>query len=186
MTHDKAHDGAHLDAAAPDTTGPDTTGPGLTRRGMLAAGTLIGASAALAAAGCTTYRPDTGSADGSGDGRAPVSAPASGSASAGPGAGAAGGAAALGATSEIPVGGGTVFKAQKVVVTQPAAGTFKAFSSVCTHQGCQVSEVAGGTINCDCHGSKFSAADGSVTEGPAKRPLAAKQVSTAGGQIKLA
>ncbi len=154
---------------------------GLTRRGMLAAGTVLGASATLAAAGCTTYRPDTGS----GDGGAPASGPSGSSASASAGAG-AGGAAALGPTSAIPVGGGTVFKAQKVVVTQPAAGTFKAFSSVCTHQGCQVDEVAGGTINCPCHGSKFSATDGSVTEGPARRPLAAKQVSTEGGQLKLA
>lgn len=172
MTYDKARYGAHLDGPA-----PVAPGPGLTRRGMLAAGSVLGASAALAAAGCTTYRPDSGS----GDGGAPDSAPSSGSASAG-----AGGAGALGPASEIPVGGGKVFKAQKVVVTQPAAGTFKAFSSVCTHQGCQVSEVTGGTINCDCHGSKFSATDGSVTEGPAKKPLAARQVSADGGQIKLA
>jgi Rieske Fe-S protein len=146
---------------------------------MIAAGAV--ASATLAVAGCTTYRPDTGSDAGG----APAQT-GSGTASAGaPAAGTGGGATALGPASEVPVGGGQVFKAQKVVVTQPRAGTFKAFSAVCTHQGCTVDEVADGTINCPCHGSKFSAADGSVTEGPAKRPLAAKQVSDDGGTLKL-
>jgi len=60
------------------------------------------------------------------------------------------------------------------VVTQPVSGTFKAFSATCTHQGCAVSEVANGTINCPCHGSRFAVADGSVTAGPATTPLARK------------
>ena len=46
---------------------------------------------------------------------------------------AGGGGTALGKTSEVPVGGGAIFKNEQVVVTQPAAGTFKAFSAVCTH-----------------------------------------------------
>ena len=94
--------------------------------------------------------------------------------------------AVLGTTSQIPVGGGVIFGDSKVVVTQPTAGTFKAFTSVCTHQGCQVASVANGTINCECHGSKFSIKDGSVVHDPATQPLAAKQIKVSGDSITLA
>ena len=62
----------------------------------------------------------------------------------------------LTSTSDIEVGGGAIFADDEVVITQPSEGEFKAFSAVCTHQGCLVSSVSDGTINCDCHGSKFS------------------------------
>jgi Rieske Fe-S protein len=93
---------------------------------------------------------------------------------------------ALASTSDVPVGGGKVFAEKDVVVTQPTAGDFKAFSATCTHQGCKVNKVADGTINCPCHGSKFNIADGSVAGGPAKRPLPAKSVSVDGDSIVLA
>ncbi|MYT04871.1 MULTISPECIES: Rieske (2Fe-2S) protein [Streptomyces] len=92
----------------------------------------------------------------------------------------------LAKTSEIPVGGGKIFKEEKVVVTQPKKGEFKAFSDICTHQGCQVSSVSGGTINCPCHGSKFHIADGSVANPPATRPLPEKQIRVSGDSIELA
>lgn len=93
--------------------------------------------------------------------------------------------AALARTSEIPVGGGTVFKEEKVVVTQPTAGDFKAFSAVCTHQGCTVGKVENGTIDCPCHGSKFRIADGAVAAGPATRPLPAERITVSGDNITL-
>ena len=104
-----------------------------------------------------------------------------------PDAGAAAGAAAapLAATADIPVGGGKIFADKKIVVTQPQAGTFKAFSAICTHAGCPVAEVKGGTINCTCHGSKFKIADGSVASGPASSPLAAVSVKVEGASITL-
>jgi len=83
----------------------------------------------------------------------------------------------LGKAADVPVGGGTVFREQKIVVTQPTAGEFKGFSAVCTHQGCIVADVTGGTINCTCHGSSFEVADGAVAGGPASSPLPAEQVS---------
>ncbi|WP_392969059.1 Rieske (2Fe-2S) protein [Streptomyces sp. LN245] len=92
----------------------------------------------------------------------------------------------LATTSDIPVGGGTIFKDQKVVVTQPAKGGFKAFSAVCTHQGCLVDKVADGTIDCPCHGSKFSVEDGAVKAGPAPRPLPAEKITVEGNSIRLA
>jgi len=72
-----------------------------------------------------------------------------------------------------------------VVVTQPTAGDFKAFSATCTHQGCKVKSVADGNIVCPCHGSKFAIADGSVTNGPAKSPLPEKTISVDGNSILL-
>ncbi|MEV8316753.1 Rieske (2Fe-2S) protein [Streptomyces sp. NPDC059900] len=92
----------------------------------------------------------------------------------------------LAKTSDIPVGGGKIFKDKKVVVTQPEKGDFKAFSAVCTHSGCVVAEVAGGTINCPCHGSKYKVADASVAGGPAPRPLDPQNITVTGNSITLA
>ena len=91
----------------------------------------------------------------------------------------------LGPTSDVPVGGGKIYAEHVVVVTQPTAGTFKCFSATCTHSGCLLHDVTGGTINCTCHGSQFSIADGSVARPPAERPLPAEQITVAGGQITL-
>jgi Rieske Fe-S protein len=91
----------------------------------------------------------------------------------------------LGMASAVPVGGGMVYTDAKVVVTQPSKGEYKAFSAVCTHVGCLCNQVADGTINCPCHGSKFKITDGSVVAGPAPAPLAAKTVTVSGGKILL-
>ena len=87
--------------------------------------------------------------------------------------------------ADIPVGGGKIFADAQTVVTQPSAGQFKAFSSICTHARCPVAEVTT-TINCNCHGSKFALADGSVVAGPAPDPLPAKTVTVNGDQISVA
>ena len=119
-----------------------------------------------------------------GDGASPSP---SGSASSDGAAGGAGGGAGAGTvpTSAVPEGGGMVLADQKMVVTQPAKGEFKAFSAVCTHQGCVVSKVEGGQIVCPCHGSRFSIEDGSPVAGPAKSALASKKVSVEGDQISV-
>ena len=83
-------------------------------------------------------------------------------------------------TSAVPVGSGVIVN--DIVVTQPSPGVFKGLSATCTHAGCTVSEVANGTINCPCHGSKFNL-DGSVANGPASRPLAAEPISVQGDSI---
>ncbi|GAA0405328.1 Rieske (2Fe-2S) protein [Microbispora corallina] len=100
--------------------------------------------------------------------------------------GGGGGGDAIAKTSDVPVGGGKVLEDQKIVIVQPTAGDFKAFSAVCTHQGCTVGSVSNGTINCPCHGSKFSAKDGSVANGPATQPLAEKKITVNGDSISLA
>jgi Rieske Fe-S protein len=91
----------------------------------------------------------------------------------------------LSKTSDIPVGGGKIFDDEKVVVTQPTKDDFKAFSAICTHQGCTVGTVSDGLIHCPCHGSEFRIADGSVARGPATRSLPAEQITVAGGAIRL-
>jgi Rieske Fe-S protein len=101
------------------------------------------------------------------------------------GAGAAKPGEELGPTSDVPVGGGKIYTDQKIVVTQPTGGDFKAFSAVCTHQSCLVTRVAGGTIDCKCHGSKFSAEDGSVVNGPATSALAAVAITVEGDSISV-
>ncbi|MBY8872639.1 Rieske (2Fe-2S) protein [Micromonospora sp. PLK6-60] len=149
-----------------------------TRRTLLAGAGAVGAAVVLA--GC-------GGSDGGGSGSP---APTSG----GPGATGAGDAEGgdrdstgpLARTTDIPVGGGAIFADKGVVITQPEPGQFKAFSPICTHQRCPVSNVDGGTINCTCHNSRFSISDGSVKQGPATKPLPPKNIKVTGEQITLA
>lgn len=70
-----------------------------------------------------------------------------------------------------------------VIVSQPSAGEYKAFSTVCTHQGCQVQVQDSNRIACPCHGSEFAVSDGSVVHGPAESPLASYPVQVKGGKI---
>jgi len=90
----------------------------------------------------------------------------SGSGAGQPSGGSQGSGGVLVPAAQVPVGGGVVLKDQDVVVTQPTKGTFEGFSAICTHQGCQVSDVASGTINCGCHGSQFAITDGANVTGP--------------------
>jgi Rieske Fe-S protein len=97
----------------------------------------------------------------------------------------AGGSSAdvLTTTSQVPNGGGIILDDAGIVITQPDAGDFKGFTNICTHMGCPVSNVSGGTINCLCHGSQYSIDDGSVVAGPAPSPLAEKPISVKGKDI---
>ncbi|PXX62352.1 Rieske-like 2Fe-2S protein [Nocardia tenerifensis] len=134
----------------------------LTRRGVVATGAVV-AAAALAA--CATYGKEDASPANS-------SAPDSGRPA----------GKALAKTVDIPVGGGVIVG--DTVVTQPSAGTFVGLSAICTHAGCTVSSVSGGTINCPCHGSKYRL-DGTVSHGPAPRALAPKPVRVVGDSVML-
>jgi Rieske Fe-S protein len=155
-----------------------------TRRGVLAGVGLVGLASAITACGAGASSSSTAS------GTATTQA-ATGTTPAAPASSAAGGASssaagnALTATSKIPVGSGMIFPEPQVVVTQPSAGEFKAFSAVCTHMGCIVNQISNGTIDCPCHGSQYSIATGDVVSGPAPRPLPAKQIKVTGDSIFL-
>ncbi|AII11218.1 MULTISPECIES: QcrA and Rieske domain-containing protein [Rhodococcus] len=85
--------------------------------------------------------------------------------------------------AEIPVGEAIILSEAQVVVTQPEPGVFRAFSAVCTHQGCIVTDVSNGTVGCPCHGSRFSTVDGSVVRNPAQQPLAPRNVTRSGDTL---
>jgi len=151
--------------------------PASSRRTVLA---CAGAACAAVLAGCSKYNSNNGGIAGSQPEQASSSQAA---APAGSGSGTAAGPAALTTTSAVPVGGGKIFAAQKIVITQPRSGEFHGFSAVCTHQGCIVGTVSGGTINCPCHGSRFSITNGSVVNGPAPSPLPAVSIKVQGTSI---
>ncbi|MGY5210328.1 QcrA and Rieske domain-containing protein [Nocardia gipuzkoensis] len=132
------------------------------RRAVVAAGAGVAAAAALAA--CATPNPAPA---------APVDRPAD----------AGRPANALARTADIPVGGGVIVG--DTVITQPSPGSFLGLSSVCTHAGCELASVSGGTINCACHGSKF-ALDGSVANGPATKPLSPRNIRVDGDSVVVA
>ncbi|MER6026965.1 Rieske (2Fe-2S) protein [Streptomyces sp. NPDC001851] len=163
------------------------TGPA--RRTVVAAAGAAGLAAALTACGSGDNSADTagsGSAGTTGTTGSTGTTGGTGSTGAAQNGGGSAGGTALAKTSDIPEGGGKIFKDRGVVVTQPAAGQFKAFSSKCTHQGCAVGSVANGVIVCPCHNSHFSAEDGSVKKGPATQPLPAAKITVSGDEIKLA
>jgi Rieske Fe-S protein len=127
----------------------------------------LAAAAVAGLSSCTTY------------GSAPVTEP---SAASSPAGGSAQGVTTK--TADIPVGSGKIFPDAQTVITQPNKGEFKAFSAVCTHQGCIVDAVTD-TINCPCHGSKYSITDGSVVNPPATQPLPPKTIKVSGDSLTV-
>ena len=154
-----------------------------TRRGVLAGVGLVGLAGAITACGSNGSSMSAAVADPATSGGTGAMSSAAASAPTSAAGGSAAGA--LAATSDIPIGGGKIFDTQLTVVTQPTAGEFKAFSAVCTHMGCTVSQIANGRIDCPCHGSEYSITDGALLAGPAPRPLPAKPIKITGDSIFL-
>jgi Rieske Fe-S protein len=137
--------------------------PGVRRRAVLGGTAALGVGAPLLAS--------CGTDDGGGGGDSDVQQPDT--------------ARVLTTTAQVPVGGGIILADDGLVVTQPEEGTFKAFSSTCTHQGCEVTKVTQ-TIDCPCHNSKFSLSDGSPQSGPATSPLRETSVTVDGDNVTTA
>ncbi|MER6395650.1 MULTISPECIES: Rieske (2Fe-2S) protein [unclassified Kitasatospora] len=137
--------------------------PATSRRTLLcgAAAVLAAGGGTLAVAGCSSSSSSTSTSSGP---KTPVD---------------------VGPATAVPVGGGTVYRDKKIVVTQPNAGEYKAFSATCTHAGCIVDQVKNQKIQCPCHGSMFAITDGAVLDGPAPTPLPAYSVAVEGGNLKV-
>jgi Rieske Fe-S protein len=190
---------------APDTAESDAVRPCAcahsTRRNVLLGAGAVGATAVLAACGTSTsanplgtdYGNDpapagSGAANANGAGGS-TAGPGGGSTAgpggtAGPNAGNAKGATPIAKVADVKVGSGVI--KGDYVITQPVAGTFKAFSTVCPHAGCNVNKIDAGVISCPCHGSQFSVKDGSVVQGPATTGLTGKNVKADGANVVLA
>jgi nitrite reductase/ring-hydroxylating ferredoxin subunit len=145
--------------------------PVVSRRAVIVAAAGVGATAACGTTAGPAASPSTDSAT------APTAAPAPPARTRTP--------RPVAATTDIPVGGGRVFPELRVVVTQPSPGEFHGFGIVCTHDQCELNSVAGGTINCPCHGSRFALTDGSVVRGPALTGLRKEKLAVDGGRILL-
>lgn len=117
-----------------------------------------------------------------GAGLAGCSAPASSSTSTGAGSTTGATETSIAAAS-VPIGGGVVVGS--FIVTQPAQGTFAAYSNLCPHQGCPVSRIEAGQAICGCHNSVFSLADGSRVSGPANSGLKAAKAAVAEGTVTV-
>ena len=90
----------------------------------------------------------------------------------------------IASVSDVPVGGSAEAEVdgEKILLSQPNKGEIKAFSSVCTHQGCAV-KPDGAELHCPCHQSIFDAATGEVKSGPAPEPLPSVPVKVNGDKI---
>lgn len=154
------------------------------RRSVLVGAGALGATCLLAACGTD----NTGSSGNNEPGYTtdPLPAGSAGTADTGGDDGAAkgDGAQVLAAVADVPEGGGVI--KGDYVITQPTAGTFKAFSKVCTHQGCDVSKVDGGVIICPCHNSEFSIQNGTPQSGPARQKLPETKVKVDGDNVVAA
>ena len=97
----------------------------------------------------------------------------------------------LAKVSDVPVG--SVFQYSNPVdgtpgyLFQPAAGTFIAYSAVCSHQGCIVNFAKEQNMfQCPCHGATYDGTTGEVTGGPAPLPLDKPAIKVVGDNIELA
>lgn len=89
-------------------------------------------------------------------------------------------------TQLAATGGFLLLAGQKVVVVNAGNGTFRAFTSVCTHQQCNVSSFNASTqrMRCPCHGSEFDL-NGNPVAGPAPSALTQFSVSRNGDVLTI-
>ena len=79
----------------------------------------------------------------------------------------------LAAQPQLTVAGGFLIVSSSTastIIICLGINSWRAFTPICTHQGCTVSSFVGGRINCPCHGSQYNT-NGVPVAGPAPAPL---------------
>ena len=147
------------------------------RRQVLTAGAAGVAIAGLAA--CSSSTGSTGPTEEELASSTPTSGPAS---------------KVVATAADVPVG--SVFKftdpnsGMPAYLMQPAAGTFLAYSSKCTHQGCIVEAYPDASgFGCACHGAKYDSTgtpDESTSKNLTATPLAKIALTVTGDEISVA
>ena len=135
----------------------------LTRRGFVSAATWSVLGAALAGA-C---------GGGSDDDDGPVGPPSGGGVSVN------GGVITIALDAEralASANGFLIVQQARTIVINAGNDVYRAFTSVCTHEQCDVNGFSGGRIRCPCHGSEYDTG-GRVVQGPATLPLAEYQTT---------
>lgn len=87
-------------------------------------------------------------------------------------------------TQGLKQAGNALFIASAHTIVINAAGTLRAFTSICTHEGCDVEHFQNNRLTCFCHGSQFDTS-GAVLQGPASRPLAQYAVTRDGDTVTI-
>lgn len=89
-------------------------------------------------------------------------------------------------TSGLKNSGGWLLITQAQTIVVNVDGTIiRAFSSVCTHEGCTTNwQFSGGVFECTCHGSRFNTA-GQVIRGPAVTNLPEYTVTRSGDTVVI-
>ena len=205
--HDKTEGGTAPEAAANPTTAAPTTSPNLVAA-PTNGGTATAASPAATTPSVGTTAPATSGAANattsasvatSNDAAATTIVPATTSASAVATTTVAPATSAAATTTVVPAIKGTVLaklssiavgnaqkftvpgSGQAAILIHEQDGSVKAFSTVCTHDGCAVSFVASSqALVCPCHGARFDITNGSATRGPARNPLTSYKVQVDG------
>jgi len=80
--------------------------------------------------------------------------------------------------------GGFLFVPAASVIAINSAGTIRAYTSICTHQGFAVNQFTGDRMVCSGHGAQFNP-DGTVALGPAPRALPEYDVTRSGDILTI-
>ncbi len=91
-------------------------------------------------------------------------------------------------TEEIPVKGIKLFayptQKDRCILVRTAEASYVAYSQKCTHLSCAVYfSNKTGRLECPCHEGAFSVQDGSVLQGPPRRPLPKVILENRGGNL---